>query len=285
MKRKFKITLLALIAIGIALLAVGLMLRADIPILNPKGWIGVKERRLLIISTLLMLIVVVPVYFLAWYIAWKYREDNTKAKYDPTVDNNILLEAIWWGVPGVIILVLSVYTLQGCRELDPFKPLDSEVKALTVQVVALEWKWLFIYPDQGIATVNYMRIPKDTPINFKITADAPMNSFWIPALGGQIYAMPGMSTKLHLIADEVGSYKGLSANLSGMGFAGMTFIAESTTLEDFDAWVQSVKAAPSGLTDQVYKQLVEPTINNPVALYSLQVQGLYDQIVMKYMER
>jgi cytochrome o ubiquinol oxidase subunit 2 len=156
-------------------------------------------------------------------------------------------------------------------------------KPLTIQVVALQWKWLFIYPEQNIASVNFFQIPTHTPINFEITADAPMNSFWLPQIAGQIYAMPGMRTKLHLVADEEGQYRGSSANLSGRGFAGMTFIAQASTEADFDKWVESVAQSTKSLDVKEYEQLAEPSENNPVVTFQVEGKGLFDQIIMKYM--
>ena len=197
-------------------------------VLDPKGFIAFEERDLLYITALLMLTVVVPVLVLAVVICWKYRAGNKKAKYEPEWDKSWALELVWWGFPCIIVALLSVLTVKSCLDLDPFKPLESDVKPLKIQVVALQWKWLFIYPEQKIATINFVQFPEKTPINFELTADAPMNSFWIPQLGGQIYAMPGMSTKLHLIANEAGSYRGSSSNISGNGFAGMIFTAKKS---------------------------------------------------------
>jgi cytochrome o ubiquinol oxidase subunit 2 len=151
-------------------------------------------------------------------------------------------------------------------------------------VIALDWKWLFIYPEQRIATVNYVAFPEKTPVNFQITADAPMNSFWIPQLGGQIYAMPGMSTKLHLMADRTGEFRGSSANISGEGFAGMTFTAKSDTSAGFDRWVKSIKQSPNQLSLGTYDQLAKPSQDNPPMYYSLKEHNLYDIVVMKFME-
>lgn len=281
MRKKYLVVSLILLCVGVVLLV--LFLRSnDIAVLHPKGWVALRERRLFIITTLLMLIVVVPVLVLAFVFAWKYRV-GAKAKYTPDWDHNRVAESLWWGVPCLIMIVLGIITWKGSYELDPFKPIETNTKPLTIQVVALQWKWLFIYPEQNIATVNFVQFPEQTPIVFEITADAPMNSFWIPQLGGQIYAMPGMKTKLHLIADEPGSYRGSSANLSGSGFSGMTFTAQSTTQADFDQWVESVKQTPGLLTADEYNKLVEPSRDNPVASYSLKEEDLYDQIVMKYM--
>jgi cytochrome o ubiquinol oxidase subunit 2 len=178
------------------------------------------------------------------------------------------------------VLVLAALTYSSTHELDPHKPLINATPALEVQVVALPWKWLFIYPELGIATVNTLTIPAHTPINFQITADAPMNSFWIPRLGGQIYAMTGMTTKLHLIADEVGIYDGMSANYSGEGFTGMKFMVHAVPQDDFDAWVRKVEAT-SLLTRDRYAELAQPS-SNDVPQYYAAVPELFDSIVKKY---
>lgn len=283
MKIKHKFTFAFLLFIALLLSAFLYHFGMNSAVLNPKGIIALEERNLMITAILLMLIVVIPVLLLTFFICLRYRATNKLATYRPDWDHSMLAEIIWWGFPCVIILILSVITWKSSHALDPFKPLTSAVKPITIQAVALDWKWLFIYPEQNIATVNYIQFPVNTPINFEITADAPMNSFWIPQLGGQIYAMPGMKTKLHLIADEVGSYRGSSANLSGEGFAGMYFMAKAVTQADFEAWLQSVKqaAAPLGLAE--YRQLAAPSEYNPEASYLLKAADLYDQIVMKYM--
>ncbi len=255
----------------------------EIAVFAPKGMIALQERNLIITTTLLMLIVVIPVIVLMFFFAWKYRATNKKAKYTPDWASNETLEAIWWAIPGVIILVLAVITWKSTHELDPYKPLNSSVKPITIQVVALDWKWLFIYPEQHIATVNLVEFPAGTPINFEITADAPMNSFWIPELGGQIYAMPGMKTRLHLIATDVGTFSGTSANFSGPGFSGMKFAARSVSQSEFLEWVSAVKYATSTLTNDEYLRLSAPSKNNPVSLYASVLDGLYDKIIMKFM--
>lgn len=255
----------------------------DTAIFAPKGMIALQERNLIITTTLLMLIVVIPVFVLTFFFAWKYRATNKHAKYTPDWANNETLEAIWWAIPGVIILVLAVITWKSTHELDPYKPLRSDVKPITIQVVALDWKWLFIYPELQIATVNLVEFPLGTPVNFEITADAPMNSFWIPALGGQIYAMPGMKTQLHLIATDAGSYTGTSANFSGPGFSDMKFTAKSVTQSEFLEWAYAVKSASSTLAYDEYTRLSLPSEHQPVSLYSSVAPGLYDKIIMKYM--
>lgn len=255
----------------------------NIAILFAKGQIAIEQRNLLFIIQAIMLLVVIPVYILTFIFSWIYRAHNKKAKYTPDWDDNRLAEYIWWGVPCILTIIIGVLTWIGTYELDPYKPIVSEKKPIRIQVVALQWKWLFIYPEEKIATVNFLQFPEQTPINFEITADAPMNSFWIPQLGGQIYAMPSMRTKLHLIANEVGEYRGSSANLSGEGFAGMNFIAKASSEEEFQQWLQSVKQSPKALSLQEYKQLALPSMDNPVAVYLLQEESLFDQIIMKFM--
>ncbi|MGL4539768.1 MAG: ubiquinol oxidase subunit II [Candidatus Rhabdochlamydia sp.] len=282
MKKKYKVLFFILLTLAVIALSVVYLSSINIAVLNPKGTIALKERNLFIIITLIMLIVVIPVFVLTWVISWKYREGN-KAKYTPDWDKHLLSESIWWGLPCAIVLAMGILVWKGSHELDPFKPLESNKKPIRVQVVALQWKWLFIYPEQNIATVNFLQFPEQTPINFEITADAPMNSFWIPELGGQIYAMPGMKTKLHLIANEEGSFKGSSANLSGRGFAGMTFIAKASSQLEFEDWVESIRESSNFLNLREYNRLAEPSENNPVASYVLQKEDLYDWIVRKYM--
>lgn len=283
MNKKYKFFWLFLLAIAIWLTVLLCIQAEGSVLLNPKGLIGHKERSILITTTLLMLIVVIPTLILSVYISWKYRASNTKAKYNPDWNNSWLAEAVWWGVPCIIVFFLSVITWQSCFELHPFKPLDSTVKPIRIQAVALQWKWLFIYPDYGIASQNFVMFPEQTPLNFEVTADAPMNSFWIPQLGGQIYAMPGMKTQVHLIADEPGTYRGSSANLSGTGFADMNFQAYSLTKEKFAAWVESVNTSASLLDQKAYDTLAEPSVAGKSASYRLAHDDLFDTIIMKYM--
>lgn len=281
--QKYKVVLgILLIAVAVAV-AAGFLHGANVPVFEPKGAVGAKERNLMLFALALSVVVVVPVFTLLGVIAWKYRASNGKAKYRPDNDGNRKLEIIWWLIPGILILILSVVTWVSAHRLDPYKPLASSTKPLRVQVVALDWKWLFIYPEQHVASVNTLALPVDTPVNFEITADAPMNSFWIPQLGGQMYAMPGMSTQLHLIADKAGSYDGSSANISGKGFAGMKFVADATSRADFDRWIQRAQAAPRQLDKNSYGQLAKPSENNPPETYALADNGLYNYVVMKYM--
>lgn len=276
--------LLALVVSGIVVAILLIFLhRNNIAMLNPQGEIANKQRDLMVFTFLLGMIIVIPVFAMTFYIAWKYRAGNTKAKYRPDWDHSKKAEIVWWGVPLVLILVLSVVTWKSSHDLDPYKALASSAEPVEIQVVALEWKWLFIYPEQNIATVNYLQIPEDRPINFKITADAPMNSFWIPKLGGQVYAMAGMQTKLHLMADKPGVFRGSSANISGKGFAGMNFEVRASSETDFQTWINGIKRSPNALTAQEYAKLEKPTEDHTVTYYRSHDAALYDSIMMKYM--
>lgn len=257
--------------------------RDKIAVLFPKGIIALEIRNLLFLIQALMLIIVLPVYILTFIFSWKYRAQNPKGKYDPDLVDNTFAEIIWWGIPLVLTLIVSVITWVKTYELDPYKPLASDKKPLHIQVVALDWKWLFIYPEEQIASVNFFQIPKDVPIHFEITADAPMNSFWIPHLGSQIYAMPNMKTELNLIANETGDFRGSSANISGEGFAGMYFIAKASSEEDYQKWLEAVKKSSNTLGREEYNKLAKPSQYNPAEIFVLKEKDLFDQILMKYM--
>ena len=269
--------------VAIAVLSVWYFSRVDLMVLNPSGLIGVKQRDLLWICTILMLIVVIPVFILTGVIVWRYRAGKSKGKYDPEWNHSTIAEIIWWGVPFIIVVILGALNWVASYDLDPYKPIASDKKAIKIQVVALDWKWLFIYPDEGIATVNFIQFPVGTPLDFDITADAPMNSFWIPALGGQIFAMPGMRTKLSLIADKAGDFMGLSANLSGKGFAGMRFTARAGSEEEYKKWLLEVKSKGTRLDVESYKKLALPSEYNPVAYYRLAYSDLFNWVLMREM--
>ncbi len=283
MNKKLKIIIFILLALIAVTLAIGYLKHANIPVLEPKGSIGEKEKNLIVFALVLSLVVVLPVYALLFAFAWRYRASNKKAKYSPDLSGNWLVEAVWWLIPSILIAILSVVTWNSSHQLDPYRSLASDKQPMNIQVVALDWKWLFIYPDQHIASVNYLQVPTNTPINFQLTSDSVMNSFWLPQLGGQIYTMPGMSTQLHLIANKAGSYYGSSANISGNGFAGMTFTAKAGSESDFNNWMKSVKHQDQPLTMSSYDQLAKPSQNNPVVVYSSTPPNLYDSIMSKYM--
>ena len=257
----------------------------DMVLMNPKGAIGVEQRTLIITAIALMLIVVVPVIFMAFAFAWKYRASNKDAKYSPNWAHSNKIEAVVWTIPIIIIAILGTITWKTTHELDPFKPIVTDKKPMTIEVVSLDWKWLFIYPEQGIATVNELAFPKDVPVEFKITSNSVMNSFFIPQLGGQIYAMAGMQTKLHLIGNEAGAYKGISSSYSGAGFSGMKFTAIVTPTEgDFDQWVARVKAASKNLnTTDDFNKLAEPSENNPVEYFAAVKPNLFKETIAKFM--
>ena len=256
----------------------------DIAILFPKGLIAIQERNLLLLIQALMLIFIIPIYLFTFIFSWWYRAENKRSKYDPHLVDHKVAEIIWWGLPLVMTLIVAIITWIKTHELDPYKPLQSDKKPLTIEVVALQWRWLFIYPEEQIASLNAVHFPKDRPIHFRITADAPMNSFWIPDLSGQIYAMPGMETQLNLIANEEGEFRGSSANISGEGFASMTFVTHATSEEEHEKWVQSVKESSKELNWETYQQIAKPTINREVELFQLKDPKLFHEIIMKFMK-
>ncbi len=285
MSKTIRIVILVLLALGVLTAATVFFSVTNVAVLNPKGDIASQQRDLIVFTVMLIAIVVIPVFIMLAMFGWKYRESNKKkSTYTPNWDGNGWLETIWWGIPIIIISILGVVTWQTSHSLDPFKALDSTKKPLSVQVVALQWKWLFIYPEQRVASVNQLQIPTDTPIDFTITADSPMNAFWIPSLGSQIYAMAGMSTQLHLIANEAGDYKGSSANISGKGFADMAFIARAGSQGEFDAWVDAAAQSKRGLDMTTYADLAQPGSVKDPTYYALKDNDLYDKIVMKYMD-
>jgi cytochrome o ubiquinol oxidase subunit 2 len=284
MSRKTKIILSGLILSGFILAAAVKISSTGIAILQPSGAIGRQERDLIVLAVLLSLVVVIPVYAMLIGFSLKYRESNKKSAYEPKLDGSRLFESIWWGVPLVLIIILSVVTWRSSQTLDPFRKLDSSRPPLDIQVVALQWKWLFIYPKQDIATVNYVQFPINSPVRFTITSDAPMNSFWIPKLGGQIYAMSGMKTQLNLEADKSGSYEGMSANLSGQGFAGMKFKAQASSSADFAAWVNQTKQVKQQLDMMAYNHLAQPSSNQPVGYFGALKNDVFNSVVNKYLQ-
>ena len=284
MKNKLKIAL-PIGILAVAALLVWYLPAHNVAVLNVAGPVSRQERNLLYFALLLSAVVVIPVFAMTIGIVWKYRENGSGShkQYRPEWDHSRLYEGLWWGIPAVIIGVLSVVTWNSSHALDPYKPLAATVPALNVDVVALDWKWLFIYPAQNIASVNELELPVGTPVDFNITSDSVMNSFWIPNLGGQIYAMPGMNTQLHLEADKLGTFPGSSANISGSGFAGMKFKVRSVPSESFQAWVAGARRSPLSLSTRRYAILAEPSSNYPVTYYRSVASGLYQGIIDKYM--
>lgn len=273
--------------------AVALLSGCDWVVMNPSGDIAIQQRNLILVSTGLMLLIIVPVIVLTLLFAWRYRKANTQADYRPDWDHSTQLELVIWAAPLLIIIALGAITWISTHTLDPYRPLGridanravpEDVKPLVVEVVALDWKWLFIYPEQGIALVNEMAAPIDRPIQFKITASSIMNSFFIPALAGQIYAMPGMQTKLSAVINKPGEFDGFSANYSGHGFNGMRFKFHGLTTADFDKWVATNKASGKQLTRAEYLVLEKPSERDPVQRYASIDPGLYKAIVNRCVE-
>ncbi len=214
----------------------------DMVLLNNKGPVGQGQSSLMMTAIYLMLLVVIPSIVMALWFGWQYRASNKDADYKPTWAHSTTIEIVVWGVPVIIIGILAWLTWWGSHKYDPYRPLESDKAPLTIQAVAEQFKWVFIYPEQEIATVNEIRFPEKIPVNFKITSNFTMNSFFIPQLGGQVYAMAGMQTQLNLLANDPGVFRGISANYSGYGFSQMRFKAHSVTESEFAQWVEAVKA-------------------------------------------
>ena len=260
----------------------------DMVVMAPSGDIAMQQRDLIVISTVLMLLIIVPVICLTLFFAWRYRQSNKAATYDPEWHHSTGLEVIIWSAPLAIIIALGAITWVSTHKLDPYRPLDridaarpvsGEMKPITVEVVALDWKWLFFYPDYGIATVNEMAAPVDVPINFKLTASSVMNSFYVPALAGMIYTMPGMETKLHAVINKAGDYEGFSSNYSGDGFSHMRFRFHGLDQAGFDQWVAQVRQNGTALNRDTYLKLERPSVREPVRYYASVADGLYEAVL------
>jgi cytochrome o ubiquinol oxidase subunit 2 len=269
------------------LLAVLSLSGCKFALLDPAGDVGVQIKELILTSLFLMLIVVVPVILMTIFFVYKYRESNTQQKeYAPDWSHSNKIEFVVWTVPIIIIVILAVITWRSTHHLEPSNPLVSDEETMTIEVVSLDWKWLFIYPEENIATVNYVAFPKDVPVKFKITSDNIMNSFFIPRLGSQIYAMPGMVTRLHLISREARDYRGIAASYSGEGFSDMKFTA--TALESraaFKQWVEEVKHKSDAkvmTSFDDYRELAKPSIADPVSYYSSVPKDLFSSVVTQF---
>jgi len=256
---------------------------SHIQLLNPEGDIGAQEKTLILVSLGLMLLVVIPVIVLTLFFAWRYRASNSKAIYAPTWAHSTAIEVVVWTIPCIIVAILAVIVWRTTHSLDPYKPLKADAAPVRVEVVALNWKWLFIYPDYGVAAVNRLTIPVNTPVNFKITSDSIMNSFFIPQLGSQVYAMAGMQTQLHLIASRSGTYSGLSSAFSGPGFSDMHFDTVVTGSQEFDAWIRQARQSRLILDRPAYRSLALPSIKAPVRVYAGVEPGLFEDVVNQYM--
>lgn len=254
----------------------------DWALFDPKGPVADGVLRLTIICVSVMLIVVVPVIIMSVYFPYKFRSTNKETDYKPNWEHSTKIEIVVWTVPILIISVLAYFTYVSSHELDPRRALESDNEKMVIQVVAMDWKWLFIYPEEEIATVNELAIPVNTPVEFLITSDTVMNSFFIPHLGSQIYAMTGMENRMNLMADEIGEYPGLSANYSGAGFSGMKFMTLSKSDEDFASWVESVKNSPQALDDANFKQLQTQSYDNKPEHFNAVSPLLFNNIIKRF---
>jgi cytochrome o ubiquinol oxidase subunit II len=269
--------------IGLGLLVAVLLRGNDVILFNPQGLIAGEQRRLMLTSTLIMLGFCVPVLFFLYFFAWKYRETNKKAVHNPHAGRGKLPALAFWAMPTIIAIVLASLMIPATFRLEPQDAIKAEKDPLVVQVVALRWKWLFLYPGQDIATVNYLQIPVDTPVQFELTADeTPMSSFWIPHLGGQLYAMTEHVNRLNLMADRLGVYEGSAAEINGPGFAGMRFNAHVSTQQEFDAWVRGTKQSAAKLDTAEYDKLLRPSEDHQPAFYSSRDPKIYSTILSKY---
>ncbi len=248
-------------------------------VLNPAGPIGAADRTILLDSMAIMLAIVIPTILCGWGFAWWFRASNTRAKRLPTFAYSGSIELVVWSIPLLTILLLGGVIWVGSHELDPAEPIASPNKAVEVQVVSLDWKWLFIYPNEGVASVNRLVIPVGTPVHFTLTSASVMNSFFIPRLGSMIYTMNGMSDQLNLKADKPGIYAGLSSHFSGDGFSGMHFAVDAVTPADFAAWSARVKSSGPALTTASYNALAKQSLDVAPFTYASATPGLFENIV------
>ena len=248
-------------------------------VLDPQGPIAAAERLVLINSLAIMLVVVVPVIITTLAFAWWYRASNPRAVRSLDVAYEGRIEFVTWSIPALIVILLGGVTWIGSHQLDPKAPIAADAKPLRVDVVALDWKWLFIYPDEGIAAVNQLVVPAGTPVQFRLTSATVMNSFFVPQLGSQIYTMAGMETHLNLLADKPGEYPGISANYSGDGFADMRFTVNTVLPGDFDKWIAQAHGAGSSLDPAGYAALAKPSKAVPPATFGSVEGNLFERIV------
>lgn len=255
---------------------------SDAPVLFPKGPIALAERDLLFTAFLLMMIVAIPAIVLTLAFAWRYRARNKSAAYTPEWEGSWAVEAVIWLVPGAIVIALGTLVWTTTHKFDPYRAIASDKPAFEVQAIALDWKWLFLYPELGVASVNELAFPADRPLSIKITSDTVMNSLMIPALGGQIYAMAGMRSELNLLADGPGVFMGRNTMYSGDGFSDQHFKAHALSEADFTAWKDTATAAGKALDANTYLKLHKQSVADPVTLFSAYEPGLFDLILRKY---
>lgn len=257
---------------------------SDVILFNSKGPIGEAEMWALIIAFGLMTIILVPVLLMIIIIPLYYRTTNRKAEYLPKWDFSGKIEILCWLIPIIIVICLAALTFYKTFRLDPFKPLAAAGDHLNIEVVSLDWKWLFIYPEQGVASVNKLVIPVGKPLRFDITSDTVMTSFFIPQLGSQIYAMPRHRSVLHLLAEQGGEMRGQNNNLSGEGYSHMHFPVSAVPQEEFDAWIGQAKQVSEVLTVARYEELSEPTLGHPQVIFSSVEDGLFEHVLTQFDE-
>jgi cytochrome o ubiquinol oxidase subunit 2 len=248
-------------------------------VLDPQGPIASAERLLLINATAIMLVVVIPVIVATLVFAWWYRSSNPRASRGTDKSYEGRIEFVVWSIPALTVILLGGVIWIGSHQLDPRAPIPGKSDPLSVDVVALDWKWLFIYPDQGVAAVNQLVIPAGTPVEFRLTSATVMNSFFVPQLGSQIYTMGGMTTHLNLLADRPGEYPGFSANFSGDGFSEMRFVVNAVPAGDFNAWLEQVRGTGSTLDDAEYAELAKPSKAVPPTTYRSVEPNLFERII------
>ena len=248
-------------------------------VLDPAGPVASAEKTILINSTAIMLAIIIPTMIATVAFAWWFRRGNTKAVYRPDWEYSGAIEMVVWGIPVLTVMLLAGIAWIGSHDLEPSRPLKSSTPPLNVEVVSLDWKWLFIYPDQGIATVNQLVVPAGTPVNFKLTSATVWNVFWVPQLGTIIYTMPRMTTRLNLQADKQGSFNGLSGHFSGDGFPGMQFQVQSLPADQFAMWAQGSRGKGAVLDGRGYAELSRPSSYVKPMTYGAVAPGLYDAIV------
>lgn len=263
------------LAAGVSLLATG----CNRGIMDPVGPVGVAEKQILINSTAIMLAIIVPTMIATIVFAFWFRRGNTKAKYRPDWEYSGAIELVVWGIPTLTIMLLGGIAWIGSHDLEPSKPLPSKSPALEVDVVSLDWKWLFIYPDQGVATVNQLVVPVGTPVSFRLTSATVWNGFFVPQMGTMIYTMPRMATRLNLQADRPGVYNGLSSHFSGDGFPGMQFQVQALPADQFAIWAQGAHASALRLDGASFAELSKPSSYVKPITFGTVVPGVFDAIV------
>jgi cytochrome o ubiquinol oxidase subunit II len=282
-KLSHTVGIISLLLVDLACIIYLILQGKNVALFNPKGTVATEQMHLILLIVGIIFSIAIPTIILLFFIAYKYRETNEKAYYDPDARYGKKLDAAMWLVPAAFMFIIAIILWGATHKLEPQKVIASDKETVKIKAIALRWKWVFLYPEQKIATVNFVNIPQDTPVTFDLTADeAPMSAFWIPNLGGMLYAMTGHVNTLNLKGDTPGDYEGRPGEVNGEGMAGMKFTARVSTREDFDRWVQEMKSSPKQLDSAEYEKLLKPSEYVPPAFYSSYQNGLYDKVLMKY---